>query len=73
MEYVKVTFKEDRAVIMDDQNNGRSNMVLRVGAGIHTFTLGGDKNFSPDSITCEVSGTNEFEPKVLEFEVSDDE
>ncbi len=73
MEYVKVTFKQDRAVIMDDQDNGRTNEVLRVGAGIHTFTLGGEKNFSPEEITCEVSGTSEIEPKVIQFEANDNE
>ncbi len=73
MEYVKVTFKQDRAVIMDDQANGRTNEVLRVGAGIHTFTLGGEKNFSPEEITCEVFGTSEIEPEIINFEVDDDE
>ena len=73
MEYIKVTFNQDRAVIMDDQDNGRTNKVLRVGAGIHTFTLDGEKNFSPKEITCQVSGTNEIEPKVIQFEVNDDE
>ncbi len=42
MEYVRVTFKEDRAVIMDDQENGRTNTMLRVGAGIHSFTQRGE-------------------------------
>lgn len=73
MEYVKVTFAQDRAVMIDDQANGRTNKVLRVGAGIHTFTLGGEKNFSPEEITCPVSDTNEIEPKVINFGESDDE
>lgn len=71
MEYVKVKFNQDRAVIMDDQDNGRTNEILRVGVGIHTFILGGEKNFSPEEITCEISGTNEIEPKVINFEVID--
>lgn len=73
MEYIKVTFNQDRSVIMDDQASGRTNEVLRVGAGFHTFTLGGEKNFSPGEITCEVSGTNPIEPKVIQFEVNGDE
>jgi hypothetical protein len=72
MEYVKAKFKEDRAIIMDDQDNGRTNEVLRVGAGVHTFTLGGDSNFSPEEITCDVSGTTELEPKVIKFKANDD-
>lgn len=73
MEYVKVTFKEDRAVMMNDQNNGRTNKILRVGAGFYIITLDGEKNFSPKKMTCKISGTSELEPKVIKFEANNNE
>lgn len=69
MENVIVEFEEDREVIIDDQQNGRTNQNLNIGAGQHTFTLGDPKNFSPLSITTVVAGTSVIEPKVISFGV----
>ena len=67
MEYVIVEFDEDRAVYIDDQENGRTNQSLRVGAGTHSFRLGGEQNYSPPEITCAVSGTSVLSPKIIKF------
>lgn len=71
MEYVIVKFHQDRVVLIDDQENGRTNRSLRVGAGTHTFSLEGDKDFSPEEITCVVDNTSILEPLEVEFGGSD--
>lgn len=67
MEYVIVKFHQDRAVLIDEQENGRTNCNLRVGAGRHTFRLVGNKDYSPESLTCVIHGTSILEPKEIVF------
>lgn len=69
MEYVEVECNETRDVYIDDQKNGETNQTLRVSAGKHTFTLGGEQNYSPDSITKTIENTSVIEPQILKFEV----
>lgn len=69
MEYVVVECNETRDVLVDDQKNGETNETLRVGTGQHTFTLGGEQNYTPQSITETIDNTSVLEPHVIEFEV----
>ena len=72
MEYVIVEFDEDRAVLIDDQENGRTNESLRVGAGTHTFCLDGAQDYSPAEITCVVADTSVLNPKIISFGGNDE-
>lgn len=67
-EYVRVNFREEREVIIDEEPNGKTNVVLRVETGTHIFTLGGAKDFEPESITRTIRDTNPIEPEDIDFE-----
>jgi len=69
MEYVVVKFSEERDVYVDDQRNGKTNEMLRVSAGLHTFTLGDPQNYSPSQIDQNIVDTNVLEPAEIEFTV----
>lgn len=69
MEYVEVECNETRDVYIDGQKNGETNKTLRIGAGKHTFTLGGEQNYSPQRVTETIEDTTVIEPRVIRFEV----
>lgn len=69
MEYVVVKYNEGRGVLVDEQVNGKTNETLRVGAGKHTFSLEGEKNFTPENVTEIIADTSSIEPHVISFEV----
>jgi hypothetical protein len=67
MEFVTVTFPTDRFVYIDDEQNGRTNEVLRVDAGTHVFDLGNLKNYRPAQRKVMVQDTTVLEPLVIAF------
>lgn len=73
MEYVIVDFPERREVFMGGVSQGNNlndtggHRILRVDAGKHTFTLGGAKDFDPDSQLVDVNGTTPVQPKHIVF------
>ena len=67
MEYVKVTYPTDRFVYIDDEQDGRTNEVLRVAAGTHAFDLGTLANYKPASRKVEVKDTTVLQPLVIAF------
>ena len=73
MEYVIVDFPERREVFMGGVSQGNNlndtggHRILRVDAGKHTFTLGGPKDFDPDSRLVDVNGTTPVQPKHIVF------
>ncbi len=67
MEFVKVTFPTDRFVYVDEEQNGKTNDVLRVDAGTHTFDLGNLKNYNPSQRTVTVRDTTVLDPRVIAF------
>ncbi len=73
MEYVIVTFPTDRFVYMDDEQNGRTNEVLRVDEGTHVFDLGPYANYRPGSRKVTVQDTTPLEPREIAFYRLDDE
>ena len=68
MEFVKIRFPTSRLVNIDGEPGGRTNAVLRVEAGTHTFDLGSLANYAPDSQQILVEGTTVLEPLVVAFE-----
>ena len=67
MEYVTVTYPTDRFVYIDDEQDGRTNEVLRVAAGTHVFDLGTLANYKPASRQVEVRDTTVLQPLVIAF------
>lgn len=68
MEYVIVKYPLSRTVLVDDEDAGLTNEILRMDEGTHTFALDGAKDYKPLSQTLEISGTNSVNPKGVAFE-----
>lgn len=68
MEYVEVRFSKQRSVYINNEENGQTNTILRVGTGTHSFSLGEPKDYSPSEIIERISDTNPLEPFIIEFE-----
>lgn len=73
MEYVIVTFRTDRFVYIDDEQNGRTNDVLRLDEGTHVFDLGPYANYRPGSRKVTVRDTTPLEPREIAFYRLEDE
>lgn len=73
MEYVIVEFPERREVFMggvsqgDNLNDIGGHRILRVAAGKHTFTLGGQNDYDPDHQLVDVNGTTSNLPRRIIF------
>ncbi len=67
MEHVLVHFPESRTVLIDGEESGATNAVLRVEEGSHTFSLGGPEDYLPSSRTVNVSGTSPIKPRKVTF------
>ncbi len=70
MEYVIVEFAEDRGVLIDDNENGRTNQTLMVEAGTHEFTLSDAADFTPEKREILVQYTASDDPLKIGFEKS---
>jgi hypothetical protein len=70
MQFVRVNFTEIRDVLINGQRNGQTNQTIRVDAGTHEFRLEGIQNFSPDSVTAQVTGTTVIRPLKIAFQLS---
>jgi hypothetical protein len=70
---VIVEFPERREVFMggvsqgDNLNDSGGYWVLPVAEGWHTFTLGGPKDFTPESQRIDVRGTTPGQPLHIVF------
>jgi hypothetical protein len=68
MQYVTVTFTEDRGVIIDGIENGKTNKTLRVEEGKHVFKLVDPKDYKPRQITCVIKNRTSIKPVEIIFE-----
>ena len=68
MQYLLVTFPEQRAVIIDDIEQGMTNDVIELEAGTHTARLAGSPDFIPGMREFILRRTSELNPKVVRFE-----
>jgi hypothetical protein len=66
-ETVLVLYPGVRDVFVDGTRNGTTNQPMAVQTGTHTFDLGKPPNYTPKSITEQVSGTAPLEPRILRF------
>jgi hypothetical protein len=68
LEFLLVTFPEERAVLADDQRVGWTNHMIMIPADEYTITLDGG-GCSPDSVDVVIAGTSIMRPKVVAFVV----
>ena len=68
-EWILVEFSELRDVLIDGTILGSTNTTFRVQLGTHTITLGGVQNYTPASITAQIFGTTQGNPKKFTFRV----
>lgn len=67
MEYIYVTFHEQRRVLVDGTELGDTNKTLRVQRGTHVITLSGPADYSPPSQTVTVANTSFENPMQITF------
>jgi hypothetical protein len=66
VEYLLVTYPEDRPVLADGDEVGRTNHVLLLPADEYAISLGGD-GYTPASQDVVLSDTCEDKPMVVPF------
>jgi len=67
MEYIKVSFREQRRVLADGTEIGDTNKTLKVQRASYTITLSGDPDYLPPSQDVTVAGTDKDNPMAIEF------
>ena len=68
MQYLLVTFPEQRVVIIDGIEQGMTNEVIELEEGTHTAILKGPSDFDPEIREFILRRTSELNPKVIRFE-----
>jgi len=70
MEYVIVTFKDDRELVIDGKPQGRTNQVIELERGTHIITLKAPpSDFRPDKeVTIILEETTALSPKEVRYE-----
>jgi hypothetical protein len=68
MEFVTVSFPDDRDVFIDGTAGGGTNQTLQVEAGTHTFHLGTPHDYKPARHRPVVQNTSIIQPMVVTFE-----
>jgi len=68
MEYVIVWFHESRTVLIDGEESGTTNRILRVDEGTHTFRLADPQDYKPTRRRVKVTQTNSVKPMEVTFE-----
>jgi hypothetical protein len=66
IEFLLVTYPEDRAVLADDKRVGFTNHTLMLPTGEYEITLEGD-GYQPDSQDVPLTGTSIPKPMVIAF------
>jgi hypothetical protein len=67
MEHLLVKFPASRTVLIDGEEAGRTNKILRVEEGTHTISMGDPRDYKPSSRTVKVKGTSPIKPREVTF------
>ncbi len=67
MEFVFVSYKEDRTVLADGTILGQTNQTLPIIRGHHSFTLAGLQNYQPVKVDAIIQRTTSLSPCKVEF------
>lgn len=68
MEYVIVSFPQERQVFIDGELSGMTAEKLRVDRGVHTFHLGDPRDYQPKWRRVRVFGTTVVRPISVAFD-----
>ena len=68
MEYLLVHFERSRRVKVDDEFNGRTEVVIELEAGTHVVSLGPPDNFKPGEQRIVLKNTSQLSPREITFE-----
>jgi hypothetical protein len=67
MEHILVNFPVSRTVLIDGEESGMSNAILRVEEGTHTISMSGPQDYKPSSRTVSIKGTSPIKPRKVTF------
>jgi len=67
MEYVFVSFKEDRTVLADGKKLAKPIKHWLIVKGHHNFTLDGQQNYHPAKVDAVIEQTTSLSPYKVEF------
>jgi hypothetical protein len=67
MEHLLVHFPASRTVLIDGEESGTTNAILRVEEGTHTISLGDPQDYKPPSRTVNIKGTTPIKPREVTF------
>jgi len=66
-EFVVVSYRSERNVLIDGQLAGKTNDTLTVERGHHIFSLEGPQDYQPLSVERTVRRTTALNPMIIEF------
>jgi hypothetical protein len=67
MEHIIIKYPRSRTVLIDGEETGLTNRILRVEEGTHTFRMTGPKNYTPSFRRMKVTGTSPINPREIIF------
>jgi len=67
MEYLVVRFSRSRAVMIDGEIHGRTDVLIELEAGTYTVSLGPPPNFTPPRQQVTLKDTSPLDPKEVVF------
>jgi hypothetical protein len=70
MGFLKVNFPSKRAVLVNGNRSGKTNVVIEIQNGTHTISLAPPPDFKPNRITIilEPNGSGPLSPQEVTFE-----
>ncbi len=67
LQFVRVNYESSRDVFVDGVQNGQTNKIIRVDEATFEFDLGTPRDYTPDNIVEQVTGTTSINPLELNF------
>jgi len=67
MEYVIVRYSKKRTVLVDGEESGSTDDILRLEQGTHTFSLSDPQDYKPSSQARMVKDTTPIKPMEVTF------
>lgn len=68
MEFLVVKFDEERGVLIDEINQGKTGALIELSAGTYTVSLDGEENFTPKTKKIKLKKTSPIKPMEVTFE-----
>jgi len=68
MEYVIVRYSKKRGVLVDGEESGSTDTILRLEQGTHTFSLDGPQDYKPSFRRRMVKDTTPIKPLEVTFD-----